>query len=586
VRNMLAGASGMDLAMLVVAADDSVMPQTREHLDILRLLGLRGGLVVLSKCDLVDPDWLDLVEDDIGKLVSGTFLEGASIVRTSVATGLGIEELRAALRGLCELLPASSDSGLFRMAVDRSFTIAGHGTVVTGTVASGVVSVGDELECQPTGRSVRVRGLHRHDQPVTQIGRGSRAAINLAGVHHTEIQRGDELGAPGYLLATRLLSVEVRASHDAPRPIRHRSRYRLHLGTAEAFATLSLLEVNELRPGESSLGQLFVREPVAAVFGQPFILREESPAATLGGGTVLQPQARRIRRRDRVSLSRLSRLRSDEPTERISAVLSFQGLAPSTDRGLCRVTGLDTNENTTALAQLNASGAVVELNLGPRRSLHVLNEVIAELEDRILRALGRLHAARPRLSAIPRAQLVAALSDIKNDSLTGALIERLRTQGKIISGPRTVALAGHEPKLSHGERRLKTELADSIRSGGFSPPDSSELAAKAGVRASVVPDLLQLLCDEERLTAISATVFFDFEIEAELRRRVTERLADGSAITMAELRDLLGTTRKYAIPIGEYLDRIRLTLRDGDVRRLKTETGEGRAPSGSPEVIS
>lgn len=572
VRNMLAGASGLDLAMLVVAADDSVMPQTREHLEILRLLGLGGGLVVLSKCDLVDSDWLDLVEDDVRRLVAGTFLEGAPVVRTSVATGLGIEELRARLGELCASVPAPHDSGVFRMAIDRSFTIAGHGTVVTGTVASGVVRVGDELECQPTGRSVRVRGLHRHDRPVAEIGRGSRAAINLVGVHHTEIVRGEELGTPGYLLATRVLSVEVRASHDAPRPIRHRSRYRLHMGTAESFAALSLLEANELRPGETSLGQLFVREPVVAVYGEPFILREESPSATLGGGTILQPEARRIRRRDRLSLSRLSRLRSDNPRERIAAVLSFQGLAPSTDQSLGRLTGFDANEQASSLAGLNESGAVVALSLGSRRSIHVLNDVVIELEDRIVRALGRLHAARPRLSAIPRAQLIAALPDIGNDSLTGALIERLRAQGKLTGTSRTVAISGHEPKLSHGERRLKMDLADWIRSGGFSPPETSELAAKAGARADVVPDLLQLLVDEERLIEIGATLFFDVEIEAELCKRVTERLADGSALTMAELRDLLGTTRKYAVPIGEYLDRIGLTLRDGDVRRLKSET--------------
>lgn len=569
IRNMLAGASGLDLAMLVVAADDSTMPQTREHLEILQLLGLSGGLVALSKCDAVEQSWLDLVEDDVRRLVAGTFLEGAPIVRTSATAGLGIEELRNALRGLCETVSQRPDPGLFRMAIDRSFTIAGHGTVVTGTVASGSVNVGDELEWQPEGRLVRVRGLQRHDRAVDRIGRGSRAAINLVGVHHTEIKRGQELAAPGYLKATRVLSVELHAAEGAIRPVRHRARYRLHMGTAEATATLSLLTANELGPGESALGQLFISEPVVGVFGQPFILREESPAATVGGGRILQPQARRIRRRDTTSLERLARVGTKNPDDRVAAVLAFEALNPLSDRELSRLTGLGESELPETIARLAASGALVELPLSARRSIRVLNEVAADLEDRILRALKRLHEARPRLSAIPRAQLVAALADLENDALVGAVIERLQVQQKLISSARTVALAGYEPKLSHGERKLKNELADAIRAGGFSPPDSAELLAKAGARSAVVPELLQLLCDEERIIAISASVYFDFDVESDMRKRITERLADGSSITMSELRDLLGTTRKYAVPLGEYLDRIGLTRREGDLRHLK-----------------
>ena len=257
IRNMLAGASGLDLAMLVIAADDSVMPQTREHLEILRLLGLSGGLIVLTKCDLAEPSWISLVEDEIRELVRGTFLDGAAIVQTSAVTGLGIEALKSELARLCASVAVRQDSGLFRMAIDRSFTVAGHGTVVTGTAASGSVTVGEDLEWQPAGRTVRVRGLHRHDQPVDRIGRGSRGAINLAGVHHGEIQRGQELAAPGYLQATRVLSVEIASSAEAIRPLRHRGRYRIHLGTAEVSATLALLEANEHGPGGQQLGSTF-----------------------------------------------------------------------------------------------------------------------------------------------------------------------------------------------------------------------------------------------------------------------------------------------------------------------------------------
>ncbi len=570
IRNMLAGASGLDLAMLIVAADDSVMPQTREHLEILRLLGLAGGVVVLTKCDLADPSWLDLVEEEVRSLVRGTFLENATIVRTSAVNGHGLEELKNALRVLCSSIKPRHDQGVFRMAIDRSFTVAGHGTVVTGTVASGSVTVGDELAWHPDGRIVRVRGLHRHDRPVERIGRGSRAAINLVGVHHTEVRRGQELAAPGYIQATSVLSVELAGSAEAVRPFRHRWRYKLHIGTAEVSSVLSLLETNDRSPGQPQLAQLFVAEPVTAVYGQPFVLRAQSPPATLGGGRVLQPSPRRLRRQDHVSLARLGRLRSVDPVDRLCAALAFLGLTPWTERRLSALTGLAGGEMDRALAALTASGALVELPVGPRRTVRVLAEYAADLEDRALRALGRLHAARPRHSAIPRAQLAAAFPDLANEALAAGLIERLREQGKVVADSRSVALRGFQPKLSQGERKLKAELAETIRTGGMSPPDATELATAAGARASAVPDLLALLRDEDQLVEINAQLFLDAEVDSELRRRVRERLADGSAITMSELRDLLGTTRKYAVPIGEYLDRIGLTKRDGDVRRLGT----------------
>ncbi|MFI5456643.1 MAG: selenocysteine-specific translation elongation factor [Isosphaerales bacterium] len=580
IRNMLAGASGLDLAMLIVAADDSVMPQTREHLEILRMLGLAGGVVVLTKCDLVDPSWTDLVEEDVRTLVRGTFLEDAAIVRTSAVTGQGLDELKDALHAVCVRAKPRHDPGVFRMAIDRSFTLAGHGTVVTGTVASGSVAVGDEVEWQPAGRTVRVRGLHRHDHAVERIGRGSRAAINLVGVHHAEIRRGQELAAPGYLEATRVLTVDVVASDEAVRPLRHRGRYKVHLGTAEVSAVLSLLERNEASPGMPQLAQLFVALPVVAVHGQPFVLRAESPPATLGGGRVVQPWSRRLRRRDQTAIARLDRLRSADHLERLRAVLGFLGLTPWTERRLCALAGLAQGEVESSLAALAASGALVELPVGSKRTIRVLAEYAGELEERALRALGRLHEAHPRQSAIPRAQLAAAFPDLANEALTSGLIDRLKARGKVLADSRTVALPGFEPRLSQGERKLKNELGEAICAAGISPPDAAELAASAGPRGPVVAELLALLRDEERIVEITSNLFLAIDVERDLRRRVTERLAGGAAITMSELRDLLGTSRKYAVPIGEYLDRIGLTRREGDVRRLGQA---GTRVSASPE---
>ncbi len=434
VRNMVAGASGLDLALLVVAADDSVMPQTREHLEILKLLGLTGGVVALTKCDLADPSWIDLVEEDVRALLRGTFLERAPIVRVSTVTGQGLDELKAALLATCRAAPARLDPGMFRMAIDRSFSVAGHGTVVTGTVASGSVAVGDDLEWQPAGQLVRVRGLHRHDCPVERIGRGACAAINLAGVRHAEIHRGHELATPGYLCAAHVLSAEVVGAADAVRPLRHRGRYKVHLGTAEVPAVLAILEGDEANAGASALAQLFLADPVVAVYGQPLVLCAESPPATVGGGRVIQPVSRRLRRRDRGAIARLGRLRSDDQLERVRAALAFEGLAVPAEPRLCAMTGLGRDEIQSALGALASSGAIVELSLGPRKTMRALAEVVAELEERALRALARLHADHPRQSTIPRARLAAALADLGNDALVFSLLDRLSCAARSWSG--------------------------------------------------------------------------------------------------------------------------------------------------------
>jgi selenocysteine-specific elongation factor len=568
VRNMLAGATGVDLALLVVAADDSVMPQTREHLEILSLLNVPAGVIALTKCDLAEPSWLALVEEEVRGLVAGTFLETAPIVKTSAATGQGLAELRAALERVVGAAPSRGDPDVFRLAIDRSFTIAGHGTVVTGTIASGEVGVGDELEWWPEGRRVRVRGLQQHERPVERLGRGARAAINLGGARHDEIARGQELAATGYLRPSRVLSVALRPTPGSPRPLRHRGRYRLHLGTADLATSLVLLEPEQAAQGGLSLAQLFVAAPTVAVHGEPFVLREESPPATVGGGVVLQPCASRIRRRDRESIERLRELSQDDPVVRTRAALSFRGLAPGTDLDLVRDTGIPLGPLRETLAALARRGELVELPVGGRRTAQVTAAYAAALEGRVLRVLERLHEAKPRHSTIQRAQVTAGLPDIGNEAIIAAIIDHLAERGAVVADARGVALKGHQPKLSQAERRLKAEIAETYRAGGLSPPDPDEFRTRVGVRGNVVAELIALLVDEGRLVEVGQGVYLDAEAEADMKRRVAERLADGSAMTMAALRDLLGTTRKYAVPIGEYLDRIGLTRREGDLRRL------------------
>ncbi|HEV7225517.1 MAG TPA: selenocysteine-specific translation elongation factor, partial [Pirellulales bacterium] len=397
VRNMLAGATGVDLALLVVAADDSVKPQTREHLDILRLLDLDAGVIAITKCDLPEADWHDLVEEEIRELVRGTFLESAPIVRTSVVTGQGLDELRAALLAAAQRAARAprrrGAAGPFRMAIDRSFTIAGHGTVVTGSVASGQARVGDELSLEPGGVRVRVRGLQNHDAPAEEVRRGQRAAINLAGVHHDEIRRGQELAAPGHLAPARLLSVQLNLLNSAERPLKHRSRVRCHLGTAELMASVVLVDRERLAPGETAAAQLFLSEPAVAVWGQPLVIRSESPLETIGGGRVLDPRAPKLARRQGEALARLAELAADDSLARASAAIYFFGVGEWTPGDLSRSAGVDDPDAT--VAELLHRGDLQELRLSAGRTLLVHRLVLEELFGRVESLLEKEHQRFP-----------------------------------------------------------------------------------------------------------------------------------------------------------------------------------------------
>src|SRR5262245_25792096 len=369
IKNMLAGATGIDLAVLVVAADDSVMPQTREHLEILRLLGLRHGVIALTKCDLVDETTREVVELEVRDLVQGSFLEQAPLVRTSAHTGEGIDELKAAIAGACRQVEERGGAGWFRVAIDRSFIVQGHGTVVTGSVTGGSLKVGDEVEWQPRGERVRVRSLQNHDRPVEEVHRGMRAAINLAGVHHEDVVRGQELATPGYLVPSRVLTVRLHCLADARRPIKHRTPVRFHLGTSEVMGLVSLLDCDAVQPGGWGLAQVFLEEPATATWGQPFVVRGSSATQTLGGGQVLQPVAKKVRRRHLEILERIEKLWTGDPEQRALTVAWFGGFSGFTLADLVRGANLGPDQAEEIANRLKAAGSLVEVDISPARRL-------------------------------------------------------------------------------------------------------------------------------------------------------------------------------------------------------------------------
>jgi selenocysteine-specific elongation factor len=584
VKNMLAGATGIDLALLVVAADDSVMPQTREHLEILRLLGLRHGVVALTKCDIVDATTREVVELEVRDLVRGTFLENAPLVGTSAHTGMGIDVLKAAIGDACTKVEQREGKQWFRMAIDRSFVVQGHGTVVTGSATSGSLAVGDELDWQPRGEVVRVRSLQNHDEPVQEVHRGQRAAINLAGVRHEDVIRGQELATPGYLKPSRVLTVRLHCLADMKRPIKHRMPVRFHLGTAELMGTISLLDCDSVGPGQWGIAQVFLEDDATATWGQPFVVRESSAAQTLGGGQVLQPVAKKVRRRHLEMLERIETLWAGDARARALAVAWFGGFGGFTPADLVRGANLGPDEAGQMIATLKSEGELRDLAVGPARRLLLHKDMVQELEERVLTALGHLHEQFPLMSTHDRQRLQSQLDYVGDDQLVHAAVDHLIARKQLIGDLRRIGRADFKPKLSGSLRKLKDKLIAAYREARFQPPEPASFAGAAGGNAANLGDLFEVCVAEGHLARVTADIYLHADADREMRRLVTDRLQHGAGLTVAEIRDLLGTTRKYAVPLCEYLDRVGVTRREGDLRLLSGDVVNCNAAGGNAEA--
>lgn len=566
IKNMLAGATGIDLALLVVAADDSVMPQTREHLEILQLLGLRHGIVVITKTDLVDDTMREIVEMEIAELTEGTFLEGAPLVHTSATKNIGIEELKEEIAKCCQKIEQRDEQQWFRLAIDRSFVVQGHGTVVTGSVNSGSVSVGDEVEWQPRGEKVRIRGLQSHGDSCEQVHRGQRAAINLAGVHHEDVQRGQEIATAQYLCPNRTLTGRLHCLRDSPRPLKHRLEVRFYVGTAEAMGRISLLDSDQLKPGEWGLAQFFLDEPITTTWGQPFVIRTSTATQTLGGGQILQPVARKIRRRHLEVLERVEQLWTSSAEERAKIVAWFAEFRGVQMADLVRDANVSASEVSPLLEKLKDQGELVELSLGTSRSRLLHRDVMQDLQHRVTKALEDLHKENPLMSTHERQKVRSKLAYVGEDALVEAALQHLITSGEIVGNQRRIARASFKPKLSNNQRKLKEKIVETYKATGFQPPEPANFTKQAGGNASNLQSLFEVCVAEGELVHLSDELYLHENAESEMRRLVLQGLQSGDGLTVAEIRDLLGTTRKYAVPFCEYLDGIGVTRREGDLR--------------------
>ncbi|HET6438889.1 MAG TPA: selenocysteine-specific translation elongation factor [Anaeromyxobacter sp.] len=577
VRAMAAGAGGVDLVVLVVAADEGVMPQTREHLDICRLLDAAQGLVAVTKCDLLPAlgvGILGLLESEIRELCRGTFLEGCPVLPVSAATGEGLDALRQALARLAgEVRERPADGPLF-LPLDRAFSLKGFGTVVTGTLLSGALGEGDEVALLPPGDlPLRVRSVQVHGEPVRRALAGQRTAVNLPGVETAAVRRGQALAEPGVIPPSSLLDVEVSLLAAASHPLKHRARLLLNLGTAQVGATVVFLDRGELSPGGTVAAQLRLAAPVAAFPGQRFILRGfaalEGRGRTVAGGRVLAVAARRRRRARREAIASLAALGSGDLDARVGAVLSLAGPAGLEERALTGRTGLSLRSLQGVLERLGARGQA--LLFDRERRAWVGGEGAAALSRRLKEALEDFHRERPLAAGMGREALRGRLPAAADARLFQRLllggVERgeLVVEGDLVRLPEHVAGAGGRGAL------LRERVAAVLGAAGLTPPRLDELPTQAGAGPEEVRAVLKLLVAEGRAVRVSAELYYDTTALSALEARLVSHLREHQGITTQEFKELVGATRKHVIPLAEHFDREKVTLRIGERRVLRGE---------------
>lgn len=557
IGNMLAGIGGIDAVLFVVAADEGVMPQTKEHLAIINLLQIPVGVVALTKVDTItEPGWLELVEIDLREVLQGTVLENAPIVQVSARTGQGIDDLVGLLEEVLTQQPERPDLGRPRLPIDRVFSLPGFGTIVTGTLLDGHLSVGADVEILPSGISGRIRGLQTHKQAEQKAFPGSRTAVNISGISVDQVERGDFLVYPGDYQTTRMIDVYCSVIPDADAPLKHNSEVKLFIGAAEVMAKVRLLGVQECPPGGEAFLQLMLRDPVVALRGDRFILRRPSPAATIGGGQVVDPHpTKRYRRFNQERLDALESLLMGTPEDIM--IQTAHKLGPCSIDDLLASSGLEVGSGRAAVEELVEQGLMVKLN-GER--LVLLQNVLSKLIEKTESILSDYHEAYPLRPGMPRERLK---SQTHLDAKTfDALVSWMAEKGMLVESGADLRLSHHQVNFKPEQQEKIDALLSEFESHPYSPPSYKQCVDRIG------EELLRALIVTGQLTQVGEDVLFQPMVFDEMRQAVITQIEETGSITLGQLRDKFDTSRKYAVAVLEYLDQAGVTIRRGDVREL------------------
>ena len=565
VHHMVAGVTGIDLVLLIIAADEGIMPQTREHLDICRLLGVQKGLVALTKLDLVESEWLEMVTEDVKDFVKGTFLEGSPVVPVSSESGEGLEELREAIRVQLQVAAPRSATSTPRLPVDRVFTMKGFGTVVTGTLVSGSLKVGDVVEVLPESREYRVRGLQVHGESVETVLAGQRTAVNLQGAEKSSLHRGDIVTLPGAIEPSYLMDARFLLLPGAPRPLVNRARVRLHLGTSEILSRVILLGRESLEPGEEGMVQFRLERPGVALPRDRFVVRSYSPAVTIGGGDLVDTHPAKHKKSSTTALHHLEVLASGDLKESALLLIGESGTDGITDAALSLRLNAGIGETLSILASLTKEGSAVGVPGKPPHFLHA--ETLQDFEDHALELLGSFHLQEPLKAGLSREEFRSRLRTTPR--IYPFLLERLRQAGKVAVEKEIVRLSSHEVRLRSDQAEVKGKVESYFLSAGLQPPVLSVIGSELHLDPRALRESITLLQSDGRLVKITEDLTIHSDRLNPLRDRVVEFLKDGGRISMPDFKEVSGLSRKYSIPIMEYFDRSGLTIRVGDHRVLR-----------------
>jgi len=564
VKNMVAGATGIDIVVMVIAADEGVMPQTKEHMEICTLLGVKYGFVVLTKIDLVDEEWLELAMEDVKDFIHGTFLEDTKVIPVSSKTGQGIDNFIDTLDQLSAKIP---DRTSFRLPVDRVFTMKGFGTVITGSLISGRIQVGDTIMIYPSTITSKVRGIQVHNQSVNEAEAGMRTAINFQGLEKASVNRGDVLANPGALTAGYMVDISLNFLSSNPKPAKNRMLVRLHTGTSEILGNLILLDKEELSPGEKTVAQLRLDSPVALVKDDRFVLRSYSPVRTIGGGYVLNPIPQKHKRFKLEIIKGLKDLENSDPEEIISYHVDESGYLGLSFSSLKLMTNIPEKKLDNIIQGLLSKKNIIQVDRENKIYIHenTFDRLMKNIKDNLI----RYHKTNPLKAGMPREELKTKFPPDMNSKLFSIIINQMIKSKDISAEEETVRLSDHKVSLGTDQTDTKKKIIETYKKSGLTPPYFRELAKTLDVDAARANDVLMLLVNESIIIKTKEDLYFHKDAIKNLQNKLVDFLTSNGEITTPQFKDMTGASRKFVIPLIEYFDSKKVTLRIGDIRKLR-----------------
>jgi len=567
VKHMVAGATGIDLVALVIAADEGIMPQTREHMEICALLGIRYGVVVLTKIDMVEDEWLGMVQEEIEEFTRGTFLENAPVLPVSAMTGQGLDEFVRTLDRIIADIPARSPAGLFRLPVDRVFTMKGFGTVITGTLISGRVGVGDRVMLYPSGITSKVRGLQVHNLSVETAAAGMRTAINFQGLDKNDVQRGDVIAMPGTLVPSYMLDVHLHYLSSNLKALKNRARVRFHAGTNEITGVIILLDRQELVPGENAKTQVRLDTPVTLVKDDRFVLRSYSPVRTVGGGQVLNPIPPKHKSNKPGLIGRLDALAEAAPELIVAQHIQEAGFGACSFNDLLIMTNLPEKQLDRLLQTMMSQRTAIQIDREKKRFVHQIT--FEDLQKAVRSQLTDYHRKHPLKPGMPKEELKSKLPTGVDSKLFMLVMQQMAKAESITVEEDIVRLAAHRVALGVDQHALRGKILSAYETGGLTPPYFKDLCRELDTPLDQARQVLSLLLDEGLIIKVKEDLFYHHRPIEELKQKLVDFLVTHEEISTPQFKDMTGASRKYVIPLIEYFDGTQLTIRVGDLRKLR-----------------